>query len=580
MSRRPELGALPRAATLGLLTGALFLLWVGATAAEAQEDLLQAQLDAGEFAPALAAAQRIAAPDRRDAVLAQIAVAQAQAGARGASLQTAAGISDDRTRTQALSGVAAAPLGGRGGSAMADFESLIDLITTTVAPETWEDVGGPGSIAPFPTGVYVDPQGVLRPLLKEDDTGQLAALRASSQARTHGENVRRSSRLRKVSLPRLEKHVQLLLAAGRQPTEAMHVLAGLERVEYVFVYPDSGDLVLAGPAGDWRTDEESRTLSVRSGQPVVRLDDLVVVLRHMMQSRDARFGCLITPRQEALARLQAALAQPATFARAGDRKAWLEQLRSTLGTQDIEVYGLDPQTRAARVMIEADYRMKLVGMGIEEGVPGVESYLDLVDIGPRQAPPPMGVLRWWFTLNYDAVLATDDRGAFAVRGQGVKVLSENELLTAEGKRVHTGESEPLNRQFAQSFTEHFQALCEKYPIYAELRNLCDLALVAALIREEDLAGKTGWHMTCFGEGGAYEVETGAAPKTVETVANYRVIRTANKIHTLAGVSGGVRVDPTPLVAREAIETDRYGPLRDEHASAVPKELPAEAWWWD
>ena len=38
--------------------------------------------------------------------------------------------------------------------------------------------------------------------------------------------------------------------AGRRPTEAMQVLAGLERIEYVFVYPGSGDLVLAGPAGD------------------------------------------------------------------------------------------------------------------------------------------------------------------------------------------------------------------------------------------------------------------------------------------------------------------------------------------
>ena len=95
----------------------------------------------------------------------------------------------------------------------------------------------------------------------------------------------------------------------------------------------------------------------------------------------------------------------------------------------------------------------------------------------------MGVLRWWFTLNYDAIL-TRDRMAYEFRGQGVKVLSENEHLAAQGQRVHTGDSEPLNRQYAQSFTEHFAELCEKYPIYAELRNICDLALAAALVREE------------------------------------------------------------------------------------------------
>ena len=43
--------------------------------------------------------------------------------------------------------------GGLGGGAMADFDSLIDLIVTTVQPTTWDDVGGPGSIAPFPTNL-------------------------------------------------------------------------------------------------------------------------------------------------------------------------------------------------------------------------------------------------------------------------------------------------------------------------------------------------------------------------------------------------------------------------------------------
>ena len=36
--------------------------------------------------------------------------------------------------------------GGLGGGSQADFDSLIDLITTTIKPTTWDDVGGPGSI--------------------------------------------------------------------------------------------------------------------------------------------------------------------------------------------------------------------------------------------------------------------------------------------------------------------------------------------------------------------------------------------------------------------------------------------------
>jgi len=53
------------------------------------------------------------------------------------------------------------------------------------------------------------------------------------------------SQLRKISLNRLEEAI-----SGRQnvPTDEMRCLAGLLRVQYVFYYPDSDDIVVAGPA--------------------------------------------------------------------------------------------------------------------------------------------------------------------------------------------------------------------------------------------------------------------------------------------------------------------------------------------
>ena len=43
--------------------------------------------------------------------------------------------------------------GGLGGGANADFDSLIDLVTQTVAPKSWEQNGGQGNIASFPTNL-------------------------------------------------------------------------------------------------------------------------------------------------------------------------------------------------------------------------------------------------------------------------------------------------------------------------------------------------------------------------------------------------------------------------------------------
>ncbi|NLF09252.1 MAG: hypothetical protein GX594_14935 [Pirellulaceae bacterium] len=45
--------------------------------------------------------------------------------------------------------------GGLGGGVEPDFDALIDLITSTVRPTTWDDVGGPGTIAPFETNLSI-----------------------------------------------------------------------------------------------------------------------------------------------------------------------------------------------------------------------------------------------------------------------------------------------------------------------------------------------------------------------------------------------------------------------------------------
>ena len=451
-----------------------------------------------------------------------------------------------------------------------------------MATKTWQANGGTGTLSEFPTGVLVDPQGVLRPLMKEARTGDLAALRAGNQQRAGKRSaegdVRQSSPLRMISLTRLEKQIELNQALGQCTDETMKYLAGLRRIEYVFIYPQTGDLVVAGPAGDWTLAGENRVVSRETGDPVLRLDDLVVIFRHMMAGRDAHFGCMINPRTESLKNAQEFLAQWSKRGPippgAAARNAWCEAFREAVGKQDIEVFGgLDPQTRAARTLVEADYRMKLVGMGLEEGVPGVKSYMSLIKSPPKE----LSTLRWWFTLNYDSIQTSQDHLAFNIRGQGVKVESENEHLTAVGARVHTGESEPLNRQFTGSFTRHFDELCAKYPIYAELRNICDLALAASLIREEGLADKVAWHMAYFGDPQAFAVEHCEAPKEVDSVVNYRVL---DQGHFVAQVSGGVEVKPGELVSRQAIQVESSPQLQEKRPGNAAKPQAVDRWWWD
>ncbi len=479
---------------------------------------------------------------------------------------------------------------GQGAAANADFESLIDLIQSTVAVETWaENGGGEAEIRPFPGGVMVDAAGVLSLRERGAAAGagtRLAALRGKSPSRLAAkslegesevevaeEQVRRESDLRYVSLSRLEHEIARRQKL-RQPLEpAMLTLAGLQRVRYVFVYPESGDLVVAGPAGDW-TIEDGRIVSTRTGSPVVRLDDFLVLWRRENPAKSF-FGCSINPRQESLTQTQEFLAVSSrTPLEPKQRKQWLGKLRDRVGKQDIEIFGVDPSSRVAGVLVAADYHMKLVGMGLAEGVDGVRSYLDAVEAAAKrgQTPAEMAVLRWWFALDYEGIASAPDGNAFELVGQGVQVLSENEMLAAQGQRVHTGKSDPLNREFAKAFTEHFTELALKYPVYGELRNLFDLAMVVALVEQEGLAQKAHWNSELFTGTQNLKLPNGHVPRVVETVINHRVV---NRTQIIAGVSGGVMVAPADVKHEIA-----RGTLQLPEGETVPPAVSEGRWWWD
>ena len=555
--------------------------WLQGDIAAAQDAAtIQASIEAGEFAPAMKLADQLPQAGQRDGWLQRIAAGQVAAGARDAAVATAGSMRNDLARNTALQEMGPGAK-GQGGNQMADFQSLIDLITSTIAPTSWDEVGGPGSIAEFRTGVYVDADGSLRKAVAAataTESDDLALVRNAARGKGQNHDAHRASNLRKISLPRLERAVQLRAAQGKRPTEDMLTLAGLERVKYVLVYPETGDIVLAGPADHWRAGDENRVVADVSGRPVVRLDDLVVVLRCLMNKSNAIFGCSITPVDENLQRTKAFLDKSAEKPlQPGQRDAWLKQVRDHLGRQRIDVDGVDPRTRTGQTLVEADYHMKLVGMGLEPGVVGVTSYLNSVKVPAGQAPPPLDVLRWWFTMNYDAVRATGNRDAFEIRGSGVQVLGENEMLSALGKRVHTGAANELNQTFTQSFTEHFPALAEKYPVYAELQNIFDLALCVAIIKTHNLPDLVGWHMTCFRDPGQYQPPLAPAPRTVESVINHRVI---NRKYILAGVSGGVQVDPWKEAKPETLQADPSGKLKVDLGSSAPGSRPADQWWWD
>jgi hypothetical protein len=139
--------------------------------------------------------------------------------------------------------------------------------------------------------------------------------------------------------------------------------------------------------------------------------------------------------------------------------------------------------------------------------------------------------------------------------------------------VTTGQSEPVNRLFASNFTEHYDELAQREPVFADLQGVFNLALVAAIIDRE---GAGEWMGESFDVSGAYLPAKYWTPREADTVVNHRVY---NGRDVVVQVAGGVEADV--LSALDSAEIEAADPALNKVAElATAPELPAGRWWWD
>jgi hypothetical protein len=560
---------------LGTLSAAVGLSGASAFAAGNNVAAMRAHLNAGEIGQALALAEQEQNAAQKAAMMQEVAAMQMGLGDMFGAARTAARIPYTQDQGAAQGQVAREESlnGGFG----ADFEPLMELIQQETSGPWDDDEPGTGTVTEFESGVRVDPHGVLSRASKEELTGRLSALGIQARQADLNADIAAVSKLRMVSLTRLEKEVARRLEAGQPVVESMKQLAGLSEVKYVFVYPEQGEIVLAGPAEGWSYDGKGMPVGTNSGKPTLQLDDLVTVLRTFSADGQGIFGCSIDPKQEKLKELKTFVeaSQKAGPLEPGKVRAWSQKIGQTLGRQDISIYGVPTDSRVARVILEADYEMKLIGIGKVEGGSNVPDYFELLSKNSALAGGSLDALRWWLSIKSEGVLHSPDHTAFEIAGSSVRCQSENQHLAENGERKETGKSEPINRQFAQNFTENYADLAQREHVFADLEGVFDLALTAALLQRENAELRTGWDRGVFAVNGAYKTARFGTPKEVDSVVNHRVF---NGKDIVVQVAGGVRVDVASAIkeagAKESAE------LTTVAASAKASELPAGRWWWD
>ncbi len=442
--------------------------------------------------------------------------------------------------------------------------------------------GGGGTIGTGPTsGVAVDADGVLRRVSAVDPTGELARQRAAEALTNLDRDVAKRSLLRKVSLTRLERIMRERLADGRGIDDVMNHLAGLTRLEYVFCYPESGDIVVAGPAEAWGEAPSGRMLGIESGRPVLELQDLVVALRAFPPGADKKkpfIYCSIDPTDDGLSRMHQFLHElggrignPAQ--NPGQEQFIVEGLRERLGMQIITVGGISPKTHFAQVMVEADYRMKLIGIGLEIPPVRLTSYVERAN---PAAVARNALQRWYFVPDYQCVRVSDDSLAMKLEGQGVRLVGENEVVANDGSRSRAAKGNRASDAFVNAFTKVYPKLAERAPVYAQLRNCIDMAVAAAFIQHQDYYGLVSWKPAVFHDESAYPVETLNAPQQVESAVNS--LWKGNTLVTPIG--GGVQMRPTEAISSTNLLDDEESKVHQARAAIDLSKLAPDQWWWD
>jgi hypothetical protein len=453
------------------------------------------------------------------------------------------------------------------------YRKVFLLVAVAAVLGGWSAQRAEAQVGGVLAGVAIDAKGVVHRQFYTDPTGQGNRQRAAAALAALSHDVAKFSRLRKISLTRLE---QAIHAAQGAPTDEMRYLAGLLRVRYVFFYPDSHDIVIAGPAEGWMDDISGRIVGLTTGRPVVQLQDLVVALRAYPPGKDgvAMIGCSIDPTQEGLARMQAFLKSTSSSYMAGQEQmvaqVMMQKLPEALGMQVVSVIGVNPKTHFAQVLVEADYRMKLIGIGLERPPVKMVAFVDKVS--PAQVSRN-ALFRWYFVPDYKCVRVTQDKQAMELVGDGVKLVGEDEVVNAGGQRKQAGRANMASTAFATSFTEKYSALAARSPVYAELRNLVDLAVCAAFIQDQGYYAKAGWDLGLLANEKGLAVETYNAPQQVE--ATVAAIMKGSRLMTPIG--GGVHIEARAALKPENLLQDEKGKL-DQARNAV--SLPAGRWWWD
>jgi len=414
-------------------------------------------------------------------------------------------------------------------------------------------------------GVLVDSDGVVRSATKDDRAGVLREMR--EQIIQPGGKIAATTPMRMISLAKLQAEIEKSITSGEPIADEVRFLAGLQRIEYVFVYPERHDIVLAGPAEGWRVRDDASVVGVTTGRPVLQLEDLITAFRTVDASRDNAISVSIDPTPAGEVRLRKFLSQLRTGP--GFDPSQVENgMKEAFGNQIVTLTALPTDSRMAQTLVAADYRMKCLAMAIEDSpVAGLPSYMEMIrDGGKANGTQP----RWWMACDYDSILKSEDGLAWKLIGLGVKAMTAEQFVDSQGGRTNSERQNKLAQRWADQFTGKFDELCTQNVAFGDLRNVMDLNVIATVIAAHQLDATAGLDLSLL-NGKSKSLETPSRPVAKTIAAHCSFV--SGRAGWTVSASGGVEINPWRVVSEQT--------KSDESVSIVRQKAGQnDNWWWN
>jgi len=406
-------------------------------------------------------------------------------------------------------------------------------------------------------GIEINASGVLQEATATMQQG--TRQRVLDSLATVSPDARKVTDYRAISLKALEKALADA-ASGKPLADEIRFMGGIQRIKNVIVDTENNDVLLVGPGEGWTVDAAGSVVGETTGRPVIRFEDFIVALRTAdAANRDYGISVSIDPTAEG--QKQFVNVTRRIQRNGGFQPQMKGMIETALGPQNISFTGLPTDSRMAQVLVAADYRMKRIAMGFEPAaVPGIPSVLELAEKrgkGFNQSP------RFWLQCKYDSITRSEDGMVWQIDGPGAKALTQ-----ADGK----AKEHPIATQWAANMTENFAALANADPIFGELQNVLDMAVVAAILNKHDLLTTAGMEIpTIIGTNDKIALPKWSVPEKVSTQCSFVFIKNS----WMVTASGGVQVDSWAVLDDVAVDNAIASVVNRVAVAPAQRKL-----WWN